>query len=353
MSEDEREDRDRLPKLYDANFLHFICVVCTVVCFWQMAESGWEIAPTAENPLFGPSAKWMVYTGAQVTGCMLSKGQWWRLLSSQFLHAGFLHLFGNLLTLLLLGKHLEESFGWQPIAVIYIASGFAGALSTAIWLPESVGVGASGAILGLHGAEWADLLMNFSFQRPARGALSEAERKERVCMLSVMTITITLSGLFPFINFFAHLAGLICGFLLGLGLLVRKRYGRDGILREWKRKQWLAAGCGLALFICLTLVQVVIIGLADDISDLCDNYVDCHPRYLCINTPRWPCSSSDDMVCGYTWNHSIVISLECLDGAEPNANATGAPPVFINDTVALRALCEDVCGWYCAHPGAP
>ena len=34
----------------------------------------------------------------------------------------------------------------------------------------------------------------------------------------------------------------------------------DGILREWKRKQWLAAGCGLALFICLTLVQIVIIG---------------------------------------------------------------------------------------------
>jgi hypothetical protein len=70
-------------KLHEAHFLHFICGVCTVMFAWQMSEAGWEFASLAENPLLGPSAKWLVYSGGQVTGCMIGKGQWWRLISTQ------------------------------------------------------------------------------------------------------------------------------------------------------------------------------------------------------------------------------------------------------------------------------
>jgi membrane associated rhomboid family serine protease len=328
-------------KKHEAHFLHFICLVCTVVFLWQMGEANWEFAGSEENPMLGPSARSMVYAGGQVTGCMINQGQWWRLISTQFLHAGFVHLIGNLVTLLILGKHLEESFGWLPVAVIYLSSGFAGALSTAIWLPDSVGVGASGAILGLHGAEWSDLIMNWWSD--------EEERKERVWMLSIMTFTIVLSGLFPFVNFFAHFSGLVCGMLLGLCLVVRKRYSRDGALREWDASQkWWAAG-GLAASFLMIAIQLGIILGANSVNDLCANYVDCHPSYLCITTPWWPCSAADDIVCGYSWENDIVTVMECLSGEIKNATSQ----IRYDDTPALAIMCENVCGWYCAHPGDP
>jgi membrane associated rhomboid family serine protease len=306
-----------------------------------MSEAGWEFAGSEENPMLGPSAKWLAYTGGQVTGCMINQGQWWRLISTQFLHAGFVHLIGNLLTMIILGKHLEESFGWLPVAVIYLSSGFAGALSTALWLPHSVGVGASGAILGLHGAEWSDLIMNWWSD--------EEERNERLCMLSTMTFVIVLSGLFPFVNFFAHFSGLVCGGLLGLALVVRKRYGRDGVLKEWDEKQRYWAAAGVVVCVLMVVVQLGIILAAKSVDDLCSNYVDCHPSYLCITTPWWPCSAADDIVCGYTWEDDIVTVLECLDGDIRNATSS----IRFDDLASLKVMCEDVCGYYCAHPGSP
>jgi hypothetical protein len=248
---------------------------------------------------------------------------------------------GNVVTMVILGKHLEESFGMLLVAVIYLSSGFAGALSTALWLPQSVGVGASGAILGLHGAEWADLIMNYWDV--------EAERSQRICTLTGMTVAIVLSGLFPFVNFFAHFSGLLCGGLLGLALVVRKRYSRDGVLREWGEKQWHWAAGGVGLCVLMVLIQLGIVMGATSVSDLCTNYVNCHPSWLCISTPWWECSAADDVVCGYTWFDDIVVLLECMDGD----TRTAPRPVRFDDLRALRTLCEEVCGFYCAHPGNP
>jgi hypothetical protein len=272
---------------------------------------------------------------------MIDKGQWWRLISTQFLHAGFVHLLGNIVTLLMLGKHLEESFGWLPVAVIYLSSGFAGALSTALWLPQSVGVGASGAILGLHGAEWSDLIMNWWDV--------EEERSRRLCLLTTMTFAIMLSGLFPFVNFFAHFSGLVCGMLLGLALVVRKRYNRDGVLRGWDEKQQYWAAGGVGACVLMVVIQFGVILAASSVNDLCRKYVDCHPTWLCITTPWWACSAADDIACGYSWEMDIVTELTCLDGDVRGATSQ----IRYDDLDALAKMCEEVCGFYCAHPGGP
>ena len=102
----------------------------------------------------------LVSNGAKDAEKILS-GQWWRLLTSMWLHGGFIHLGMNLLAIYKLGGSLEMEFGTVPVAVIYLTSGVFGTIVSAIFLPWQVGVGASGAIFGLFGSCWADMIANW------------------------------------------------------------------------------------------------------------------------------------------------------------------------------------------------
>jgi membrane associated rhomboid family serine protease len=77
------------------------------------------------------------------------------LFTQMFVHAGFVHVLGNMLFLFLLGIPLEQRIGKKRFALVYFAAGIAGALMAAVvrWDPPWVSVlGASGAISGLVGA---------------------------------------------------------------------------------------------------------------------------------------------------------------------------------------------------------
>jgi membrane associated rhomboid family serine protease len=85
-------------------------------------------------------------------GPAVAEGEWYRLLTSGFLHASLFHIGFNMLLLFLLGRLLEPALGTPRFLVIYFASLFAGSLGALILEPNSLGVGASGAIFGLAGA---------------------------------------------------------------------------------------------------------------------------------------------------------------------------------------------------------
>ncbi len=79
--------------------------------------------------------------------------QYVRLIGAAFLHFGLVHLFVNMLSLVLLGPGLEKIFGWQRFLALYLVSAFGA--SVAVYLfssPSASTVGASGAIFGLFGA---------------------------------------------------------------------------------------------------------------------------------------------------------------------------------------------------------
>src|SRR5207245_7902717 len=79
--------------------------------------------------------------------------QYWRLITAMFLHAGLLHLALNMYALYLFGYLIEDAFGRPQFLAIYFITGFlASAASFAFGPVGEVGVGASGAILGLLGA---------------------------------------------------------------------------------------------------------------------------------------------------------------------------------------------------------
>ena len=120
-------------------FCYLMTFLCCVLFLWQCAVGDWELAPMSENPFVGPSALVLVQTGAQVSGCILPPtGQWWRLVSAMFLHAGWLHLIANMGALLLIGCPIERAWGSVRIGVVYFVSGISAAFSTALFVPSAV-----------------------------------------------------------------------------------------------------------------------------------------------------------------------------------------------------------------------
>ena len=82
---------------------------------------------------------------------MVASGEWWRLISSGFLHASVLHIGSNMLALFFLGRALEPALGSLRVALIYFVSLAAGSLGVIILEPDALSIGASGAIFGLMG----------------------------------------------------------------------------------------------------------------------------------------------------------------------------------------------------------
>lgn len=149
----------------------------------------------------------LVDMGAMVPA-LVEDGQFWRLLSAVFLHAGFFHLLLNSYALFLFGTIVETTFGAWRFAAIYLVTGFvASATSYAFGAPERVAVGASGAIFGLLGA-W--LAYNWR-----RRELSMAQANIRTALF-LIAINVVFGFTVRGIDNAAHLGGLVAGLVAGL-----------------------------------------------------------------------------------------------------------------------------------------
>lgn len=135
-------------------------------------------------------------------------GEWWRLLTATFIHAGVIHLFFNMLALWNLGAIVEGALGSACFASIYFLSGLAGSITSLAWHPHATSVGASGAIFGLFGALIGLL---------AKRRLIYGEPIDRATIKSfALNIFLNLAiSLLPGIDFAAHFGGLIAGLIVG------------------------------------------------------------------------------------------------------------------------------------------
>lgn len=79
-------------------------------------------------------------------------GQYWRLISSMFLHFGIIHIFGNMWCLWSLGQLAEKLIDSVSLLGLYLVTGIGAALLSLSWDPMRVSAGASGAIFGIAGA---------------------------------------------------------------------------------------------------------------------------------------------------------------------------------------------------------
>lgn len=138
-------------------------------------------------------------------------GQLWRLAASMIIHGGVIHLVLTGVSLWSVGRFAERLVGHAGLAVAYIASGIAGAMSSAAWNPHVTSVGSSGAIFGLLG------LILACFVRQRASIAPEVLRPLRRNTTLVVVANLALGFSLPTtVDNAAHVGGLAAGCLLGL-----------------------------------------------------------------------------------------------------------------------------------------
>ena len=150
---------------------------------------------------------------AGLRGPDVANGDWWRVISGGFLHAGFLHLLLNMYVLYIAGSILEPGIGTARFLGIYFVSLIAGSLGALVVDPNSLTVGASGAIFGLMAA--------VVVIARGRGVEQLASQFGLFIVLNLV-LTFSISG----ISVGGHIGGLIGGAVAALLVLFVERQFR-------------------------------------------------------------------------------------------------------------------------------
>lgn len=168
--------------------------------------------------LFGllPSVNYMIFQLGAANNYLISDGQYWRIITSMFIHADFLHLLFNMFGLYVFGPELERIAGKLRFITIYLLSGILANVATFVIEPLNyTSVGASGAIFGIFGAYLA--LVYYT-----RKTMPQFKQ----LILPLVGISVMMTFIQPNINITAHLAGLAVGFLIGFYQFHPKRISR-------------------------------------------------------------------------------------------------------------------------------
>jgi membrane associated rhomboid family serine protease len=184
---------------------------------------------TGTSPL-SPTREQLLRWGANWGPLSLGR-QPWRILTSNYVHVGIIHLGFNMWCLWNLGQLAERILGRLNFVVLYTICGLAGSLASLWWHPMVVGAGASGAIFGLAGASIAAFYM---------GHLPIPKTAMQGTMRSLLTFVgyNLLFGLTPGIDNSAHIGGLIAGLVMG-GALSKHIMVSQETRRTWARLTWL------------------------------------------------------------------------------------------------------------------
>jgi membrane associated rhomboid family serine protease len=150
-----------------------------------------------------------IFENGVLFGPYLADGEWWRLLSSAFLHASPIHILFNMLMLWWFGAPLEALLGRARFVGIYLVSILAGSAGALLVSPDSAVVGASGAVFGILGA----------------GLVLERNRIQVFggSALLVVGFNLVLSFILSYVSLGGHLGGLAGG---AAAMLVLTQFGR-------------------------------------------------------------------------------------------------------------------------------
>lgn len=208
----------------DGRFVTKILIAINLALFIAVQVSGDRITDElsligyAYNPLLG-----------EVVG--VADGEWYRLLTSAFLHQEIPHFVFNMLGLWVIGGIVEPELGRIRYTALCLLSGLSGsALAFLLAAPNQPSLGASGIVFGLIGA-WA--------------VLTRRRRQDMGPVFLFVALSLVLTFTRPGISWQAHIGGIVGGALVAFALLHAPRARRNLV-------QY--AACGLVLLLDLSLV---------------------------------------------------------------------------------------------------
>jgi rhomboid protease GluP len=173
------------------------------------------------NHAGSPSVLTLAYMGGNIGNRIWQDGEWWRLFTATFLHAGVAHIALNGVVLWSAGTALERLVGWRWLGAIFAVSALAGSVASLLADPPNiVSVGASGGIIGLLGA-----LFVIAFRLPPSAARSRLQMRAALTVAPAL-LPIFLADKGVTIDYAAHGGGAFAGTLLALILLKSWPSGR-------------------------------------------------------------------------------------------------------------------------------
>lgn len=183
------------------------------------------IAETAAGAPVGGGGGGTIWNHGVLYGpAIAAQHEYWRIVTSGFMHDGLAHIFINMLSLYFVGMVLEPAIGGAEFAAVYFASLLAGSFGALLFQPLSPTVGASGAIFGIFGA--------LIVVARSRG-IPIWQSGLGVVLVINLVLSVSIAG----ISIGGHLGGLVAGFITG-AMIVE--------VSERRRKPILAiAGCVL------------------------------------------------------------------------------------------------------------
>lgn len=187
------------------HFFSLVILTINIILFVLMAIVEIRNGGGGEKFIQSASSGVLNDFGALVPSLVRS-GQWWRLVTFNFLHIGLMHLMFNSSALYSIGPQVESIFGSQKFVFAYLGTGVASAFASYLFLPSNT-AGASGAIFGLIG-----LMAVYGYRRG--GSFGRALMKQ---MLIWAAIGI-MFGFFIGANNVAHIGGFIAGGALSMVL---------------------------------------------------------------------------------------------------------------------------------------
>jgi len=236
-------------KLKSTPVTKILLIAMAIGYLWELAVAG------GPGSLFGgPGVRDLIDAGALVPviggtvahpiGGILG-GEWWRLLSSMFLHAGLIHLGLNSYVLWIFGVEIERQIGRLFTLAVFLVTGiFAGATSFAFAPGYLVAVGASGAIFGLVGA-----FIAYNYLR-RHHVMAQARLRGA---LSMLLINLIIGFSIPGIDWRAHVGGLVAGLVAGFAVDPSRP---DGLRRTFAVVGLTALLVGAAALVVVRTAQI-------------------------------------------------------------------------------------------------
>jgi len=236
--------------------------------FFSFLPVGGELLSELRMEVLGQQLGWLdgprVFPDALLSGGDVGAGEYWRLLSSTFLHGSLFHVVANCLVLFMLGRMVENAYGRAPYLVAYVGAGITGALLSAL-VTGKQSLGASGAVLGMLGV---CLAFGFRYRREIPSSLRDYFNLD----MWFFVLLIAAFSALPMVDWAGHLGGFLWGGIVGLLWPARLVDGAPSpVLR--------LAGVG-ASSLCLGLVVLTMAVVAHRIPQLDDVWPDREMRAL-------------------------------------------------------------------------
>jgi len=162
--------------------------------------------------------------------------------------------------------------------IVYIGSTLGSSVFSSIFMPDNISVGSSGAVMGLFGAKLSEIMLLCCEKSKTTEELAgEQSRKQQAALVIGGIVIVGAMSFIPYVDWAAHLGGMIAGFVLGLVLFSFQ-------IRNWGFKLvWLVVGVGVTvvLYSVGMAYMYTMVETNEELRDVCGYYQQYFDDYEC------------------------------------------------------------------------